>query len=190
MRKFHLVGRAEFVKNSMGTQCSLFSLVRQDYMGSAEFEWGAVPRFYKRVMQKFDEYKLINLKEKIGLENVNGVPFWAFIRESEMEDFLIAIKSYTDDLKARDKIRSWHLKEWTNMENHLWRDPENNSWNRPSTNFWYCIDPSDRFNVGDWFMFIGAEDRKDAFMQSICFDYMTSWLPQSDEIKNVDYTRR
>lgn len=190
MRKFDLVARAEFVKENITKLCTLFQLVRTDYMGAAEFEWGAIPRFYKRVMQRFGEYKMINLQDEIGLENVNGVPFWAFVRESEKEDFLIAIKSYTDDLKARDKIRSWHLHEWTNMEHHLWRDPEKNSWNRPSANFWFCIDPSDKFNVGDWFVFVGGEDRRKAFEACIQMDYYTWWMPISEEEKNKDYSRR
>lgn len=139
-------------------------------------------------MQSIDQYKMINLKDEIGLENVNGVLFWAFVRESEKSDFLETIKSYTDDLKARDKVRSWHLKEWTNMENHFFTS--DNTWDRPSTNFWFCIDPSNQYTVGDWFMFLGAQDRVNAFTDGIKFDYETWWVPKSDEYKEKDYARR
>jgi len=61
---FYLVQRmnAKEVDNSEKTP-SMDQLWSMDYMGSAEFEFGALPKSLKRVCRRLDEYQTYTLKE-------------------------------------------------------------------------------------------------------------------------------
>lgn len=195
MRKFYLVGRGklnqEFVK-SPGDCRDLLSyngLIDPDYMGSAEFEFGAVPKFYRRVMQRIEKdnksYQMVNLKKLIGLKTEKGSPFWAFVHNPDMDDFLAAMSDYIDDLKCMNKIHKWQLKEYSAIEYHL--DGSRNLFglsNLPDA--WYSIDDINNYYIGDWFMMIG-NNAANAFNKVIMNDYNEWWLTLSEEIRNENY---
>lgn len=193
MRKFNLIQRGTFrdeCVNNTNTIGGFFggghhNLVDPDYMGSSEFEYGAIPRAYRRFMQKRHDYRLVNLKEEMGLENVNGIPFWVYIHREDYGDFIVAFKDYIADLRDRNKIRSWHLKEATYIERHLDRLTFLGRPEMPRGNFWWCIDIREGY-VGDWFLFLGAKDRVNALLHAFEHDYTNWWINLSDEDRNQD----
>ena len=50
------------------------ALIDPDYMGSAEFEWGAIPRAYVRVLNRYHEYSI----HDTGLKTVQGKTLYLF----------------------------------------------------------------------------------------------------------------
>ena len=53
--KFYLIQRGKFNKDGNGLT-GRDGVVDLDYMGSAEFEFGAIPRSFRRIMHDFDSY--------------------------------------------------------------------------------------------------------------------------------------
>ena len=53
--KFNLIQRGQFNRDGEGLT-GRTGVVDLDYMGSAEFEFGAIPKSYRRIMHEFDKY--------------------------------------------------------------------------------------------------------------------------------------
>lgn len=192
MKRFYLVARGR-INPDAPSSASLISrrgFIDPDYMGAAEFEFGAIPRFYRRVMQRLYEYAIINLGETIGLYTSCDIPFWAFVNVQDIQDFTEAMKDYTDDLKARDRVRQWHLKEWTSIDEHFSSySPGEVDFFPKKSDAWFCIDQRDRWHVGDWFMFVGDESIKEGFLTRIRQDHTDWWLVLPEDERKKDYTR-
>jgi hypothetical protein len=199
MKKFYLVARGKinpkFVKTPDNCQSLISStgLIDTDYMGSAEFEFGAIPKFYRRIMQRIEadnsSYAVIDLQDAIGLKTYNDQPFWAYVYMPTVIDFLEAIKSYTDDLLSRDKVREWHLKEWTGIEYHLRNDGDYTK-SMARHNVWYSIDDITKTRTGDWFLTFGKQEVPYAIGKIIMKDYKNWWLNLSEEDRKKNYSDR
>lgn len=188
--KFYLIQRGSF-RNNFDTATGLLGgrpdrLIDPDYMGSAEFEWGAIPRAYRRILGQFDKYSL----HITDLVTTGGVPFCLYCRDDRYEIILDAIKKYLKE--------DYRLKEWTNMGVHFKPTPTD-EWLRDHykyqlrTNFWWCIDVAsisndDKFNhVGDWIAFTGATDRQKAFTRIINQDYSTWWTEKPESEREEEF---
>ena len=156
----------KFATKFLGGTCD--HLIDPDYMGSSEFEWGAVPRAYRRVMGRYEKYSL----HITDLVTTGGVPFCLYCMDSKYEQILAEIKVYLKEL--------YQLKEWTNMEAHFTTEHPFGAGHRKyqlRTNFWWCIDKSlSDDDVGDWIAFVGAADRQNDFKRIIDSDYTDWWL--------------
>lgn len=183
MKKFSLVQRGKFRDENVRNQTNIEGffggrdsrLINPDYMGISEFEYGAVPKAYRRFMRNCDEYTLLNLKEEIGLENTNGVPFWVYVHSDDKDTLLESIADYIADLRDRDKVRKWRLKSWTDIDKHIHRLTFLDRPEKPSCNFWWCVDETSPSYVGDWFMFVGGMDRVNAFLYTLKYDHDNWW---------------
>lgn len=186
--RFYLIQRGQF-RNNLSEATGFLGgrnecLINPDYMGSAEFEWGAIPKAYRRIHGRFDKYKL----HITDLVTTGGVPFCLYCLDNRYEEILEAIKVY---LKEKYK-----LKEWTNMEAHFDTNTPYDIEHRKyqlKTNFWWCIDSTtsdddDRFAIGDWIAFTGATDRQNAFMRVISYDNTDWWKKKTPEEQNSEYT--
>jgi len=61
--KSWLVQRGEFKIIKDNDIIGMDSLITWDYMGSAEFEFGALPQSLKRMVKEFNQYQLFEIKE-------------------------------------------------------------------------------------------------------------------------------
>lgn len=188
--KFYLIQRGKF-RNNLKTATTLAGssdhhLIDPDYMGAAEFEWGAIPKAYRRIMGQFEKYSL----HVTDLVTVGGVPFCLYCRNDRYEVILDAIKKYLNE--------PYQLKEWSNMCSHFTATPTDDQYikHERQTNFWWCIDianPDADINdtshniVGDWIAFTGATDRQNAFAQVIDTDRTSWWLRKSEEEREKEY---
>ena len=183
MKKFWLIQRGSFRDLNSATKFlgrSSEHLIDPDYMGAAEFEWGAIPRAYRRIMGQYEKYSL----HVTDLVTTGGVPSCLFCMDSKYEQILTEIKSYLD--------KPYHLKEWTNMEAHFTKsvsDIETRFYSHKlRTNFWWCIDKSRKDeDIGDWIAFTGAADRQNAFMRVINSDYTNWWLKKSEKEREDEF---
>lgn len=181
-KRFWLIQRGSFraldaAKKFLGG--SFEHLIDPDYMGAAEFEWGAIPRAYRRIMGQYEQYSL----HITDLVTTGGVPLCLYCPDRRYEQILCEIKAYLKD--------HYCTKEWTNMEAHFEtacpRGADHHKY-QLKTNFWWCIDEArNDEDVGDWIAFIGAADRQNAFKRIIESDYVNWWMKKSSAEREQDY---
>ena len=190
--KFWLIQRGKFNDLAKATKFlggSQEHLIDPDYMGAAEFEWGAIPKAYRRIMGQFDKYSL----HVTDLVTIGGVPFCLYCRDDRYEITLNAIKVYLKE--------HYQLKEWSNMHAHFEPTPTG-GWSRKhhkyelQTNFWWCIDVSPIDSkcecdnpVGDWIAFTGAADRQNAFKRVVQSDYDNWWSKKTPEDQAEEFNK-
>lgn len=184
MNKFYLIQRGSFNKD-FKSATEFFGgrsshLINGDYMGSAEFEWGAIPKAYRRIMYNFNKYSL----HITDLVTVRGVPFCLFCNDMYYEEILNEIKEFIE--------KPYRLKEHSNLDAHFSEVKHSHDFNywkyKLKTNFWWCIDiATEQHLFGDWIAFIGATDRQKAFSNIIRKDYDTWWMDLSEEERKHQY---
>ena len=74
-----------------------------NYMGSAEFEFGAVPKALLAIAKEKDEYQLV----KTDLHNHCDTPFYLYCKKDKLNETLDALKSYLEN--------PYHLKEYSGL---------------------------------------------------------------------------
>lgn len=189
--KFWLIQRGKFNDLAKATKFlggSQEHLIDPDYMGAAEFEWGAIPKAYRRIMGQFDKYSL----HVTDLVTIGGVPFCLYCRDDRYAEIIEAIKLYLKE--------DYQLKEWTNMHAHFtepageW-EKDHRKW-QLQTNFWWCIDATPikcehewDNPVGDWIAFTGAADRQNAFKRVIQSDYDNWWSKKTPEDQTEEFNK-
>lgn len=182
-KHFWLIQRGSFRDLKSATKFlggSSEHLIDPDYMGAAEFEWGAIPKAYRRIMWQYGKYSL----HVTDLVTTGGVPFCLYCADNRYAKILEEIKTYLKE--------HYHLKEWTNMEAHFTTDCSFGSDHHKyqlKTNFWWCIDMARcDDDVGDWIAFVGAADRQNAFKRVIQSDYENWWMKKSAEDREKDFS--
>jgi len=125
-------------------------IISLDYMGSAEYEFGAIPKSFKRILENINQYDIITTNFK----NVNNIPLNIFCKTDDKKEVLEII-----DKLSIDYIR---LKEWITFQWNFKRSEH--SWNKPKENFWWDIQ-------NDFMFFFGFDDRiklfKDAIQENV-----------------------
>ena len=160
------------------------AMVNPAYMGASEFEWGAIPNAYVRLLAMMSEYKddLQQVIQVTDLKNVKDKTLWLVCDPARREKILDAIKEYIQN--------PYGLKEYSHLSEHF--SPEKvsyRSWALKETDFWWCIDrvscmhPDDFY--GDWVAFIGGPARAAKLSQIFEKDLRTSWL-SLDEATRVE----
>ena len=124
---------------------SIDEMLDYDYMGNSEYEWGALPRSYKRIRFNFGKYKVFNT----GLKNCNGVPCFVLCQESKKDLVIENIKEL-----AQGERR---LKEGITFQHHIKKSEY--LWNKPRENFWWDIE-------NDFMLWFG-EDKNDVIFNLI-----------------------
>lgn len=167
MKQMYLVQRGTF-RTELNTKkhSELDKNIQFDYMGSAEFEWGALPKSYDRILDNVGDY-FIHIHPII--KNANGVPLTIFCTNEDWEWIQFALEDF---IKFNDpkKICSYHLKERISFaDRHYKVGPPKSRWDKvDEDDFWWDIDH-------DFFFWYGAIDRsnlidkivsKDAIMRS------------------------
>lgn len=115
--KAHLIQRGKFEKRE-GKE-GIDSILRFDYMGSSEFEWGALPESLTNIRSKIEEYVYLDVP-------IYSKTITVFCKESQKAD----VKQYLLDL-AMDKF---NLKEYSDFNNYV-----NPSAFKSRTDFWWDI---------------------------------------------------
>jgi len=121
MKQPYLIQRGTFRKE-IGSNPGLDSIVEFDYMGSAEFEFGALPTSLLRVRVNVDKYVLFN----IGFEHVLVTVLCKVEDCYEVEESIIGL--------AEDKYH--HLKEFSAFDQFVKQD----GYLKDKYNFWWDIE--------------------------------------------------
>ena len=171
MSKFYLIQRGQF-RDSGTNLTGRNGVVDLDYMGSAEFEWGAIPKAYRRLMYNFLEYEVFHT----GIYTPEQDELLVFCNKNCSENVVQSIKEFIDS--------PYHLKEYSQLELIPTSKKNDTSWwNHRSTDFWWCIDKNNCH--GDWMAFLKSSSEK--FELAIKNDYQNWWLTMSPEEREDEY---
>lgn len=137
---FRLIQRGHVRKTLSAPAQHLDDLIRWDYMGHAEFEFGALGGSLVRILHRFDQYKTIST----DLTSADGKHVVVFTRDESIPQKVV-------DFADRPNPGLFDLKDPSYLENVR----ETNAYaNRYMPSFWFCIDDSTAnwscFSNGDW----------------------------------------
>lgn len=133
MKTPYLIQRANFVNcKSRKSKKGIDSILRFDYMGSAEFEFGSLPKSLKRIRATINDYTVDRI-------TINGNPVNIFCKSDDLNDVVAFLNMLSETeyprmkeqprfynyLKGeKSKYESFNIDHWWDIENDFmfWRD--------------------------------------------------------------------
>ena len=147
-------------------------IVSLHYMGSSEFEWGAIPKAFRRLMYHFSEYEVFNT----GIYTPENDELMVFCKKSCSTEVIQSIRQYID--------KPYHPKEYSELEKVPKAKKEDTSYDGRRSNFWWCIDIK---SYGDWMAFLQPHSEK--LLEAVKNDYQEWWLAKSPEEREEEYKK-
>lgn len=172
MSKFFLIQRGTFNKEGKFLTGS-DGVVNLDYMGSAEFEWGAIPKAYRRLMYHFEEYEIFNT----GIYTPEHDELMLLCKKDCSEHLIQAVREFTQ--------QPYRLKEYSELEKVPKARKEDKSYDGRRSNFWWCIDIKNSY--GDWMAFL--QPQTTLIMEALENDYREWWLKKNPEEREEEYKK-
>jgi rhodanese-related sulfurtransferase len=171
--EFWLIQRGSF-NNLQETHTGLTGregLVYLDYMGSSEFEWGAIPKAYRRIMGQFDDYAHNVISD---IKNYKGESLIVFCHKNKVDVIVNELKKFVN--------KPYRLKEHCGLESHITGE---GFWAKCDLkkDFFWSIDGKE---IGDWMAFFG-DDKLKPFNAAIKKDYNDWWMAKSKETREKEY---
>ena len=167
--KFYLIQRGNFNTDGIGL-IGRSGVVDLDYMGSAEFEFGAIPRSFRRIMHDFDKY----IYTPTGIYTKENNELVLFSKQKTSVEILEALTEFI--------YNPYHLQEYSELEKIPNSSIEDTGFDKMRTNFWWCIE----FNK-DWMAFLNSN--RALFEKGINYDYNNWWLQKSEEEREQEYVK-
>jgi len=119
--KTYLIQRGNFENRNY--KSGIDSIVKFDYMGSAEFEWGALPKSLDNIRENIKDYIYFNIT--IGDKSITV--FCKNSQESEVEEYLNGLSKNEMRLKEYSDFNNYIFpSEYFSSETDFWWDIENN----------------------------------------------------------------
>lgn len=173
MAKFHLIQRGIF-QNEGNSLTGPNGVVRLDYMGSAEFEWGAIPNAYRRLMYHFPEYEVF----RTGIYTPEHFELMVFCKKDYSAEVIQAISEFVE--------HPYHLKEYSELEKvPRVKKQDTSSYVHRTSDFWWCIDISEAY--GNWMAFL--QPQTNLFTKAVNNDYHNWWLNKTLEEREEAYKK-
>ena len=116
--KTTLIQRAKFENRDY--KKGIDSIIHLDYMGSSEFEWGALPEALDKIRYSINDYVYLDVQNK-------GKVVTVFCKDTQKCE----VKQYLTELSEN----KWHLKEYSDFDNYINPLPNYGS----KTDFWWDI---------------------------------------------------
>jgi hypothetical protein len=115
-----IVQRCRYLENNKPKGKKVSDIFPQDYMGSAEFEFGAKPTSLRRMWHHYEQYEVFSV-------DINGTQVWCWAKP-EQKDFIV--QSLTDYINHKTR---W--KEFTSFDDTILKA-------RPASddNFWWDLE--------------------------------------------------
>jgi len=117
-----LVQRGSFKKIEDKDVTGIDSLISFDYMGSSEFEWGALHHSLMRMSTQWDKFIVFQIDE---IKNADGEYLQVLCRQTQKDDIKKAILLMVEgklDLKERAGLKEYLNceSEWSMKTDHWW----------------------------------------------------------------------
>lgn len=131
MTKFKLIQRGYFKKDvKEGYLLDEGGIVGLGYMGSAEFEFGTIPKAYRRIMHNYLNYDIFGT----NIFTPENEELMLFCRKDRATELKESIQAFIE--------HPYHLKEFSELEKIPKAKKEDTGFSRRRTDFWWCIDKS------------------------------------------------
>ena len=127
-------------------------LIELDYMGSVEFENGAISDSYARILFNYTDYVFYKTK----ITPLDDKALWLFVHKNQIDEIESCIHDY---LK-----QPYTLQEPCRMEEHFNKTTNALYTYFLDTNFWWDI-------KNDWIAFLGSNGIKSLYEKAIAYDY-------------------
>jgi hypothetical protein len=167
--QLYLIQRGKFRKDGEGLT-GRNGVVDLDYMGSSEFEFGAIPRSYRRIMHDFNNYVYTNS----GIYTKDNNELILFSNKEQKDEILEAISSFIN--------KPYHLKEYSELDKIPTSLPSDTGVKKLRTNFWWEISI-----LRDWMAFLNSN--RHLFEKGINYDYNNWWMTKSEDERQNEYTK-
>jgi len=159
-QKFDLANTHQFITGTDG-------LIDLDYMGAAEYEFGAVPYSMRHIMDKFEDYSL----NASNIKSFHGLPLYIFCRKDLYESIVKEIQFFID-YNDPHSIAYYQLHEFISLPKHVYpyyAEPSHAKFYSSRDDFWWDL-------KNDFMFFFGDTNRRKAFMNAINCDYNEWWI--------------
>lgn len=166
---FYLIQRGKFNRYGEGLTGKA-GVIDLDYMGSAEFEFGAIPRSFRRIMHNFENY----IYTPTGIFTKDNNELILFSNQETATEILEGIVSFINN--------PYHLKEYSELEKIPYSSKNDTGFQSLMTNFWWCIEYDK-----DWMAFLNSN--RALFEKGINNDYNNWWLKKSEEERKQEYVK-
>lgn len=171
MANFWLIQRG-FFKETSTSHTVLDEVVNLDYMGAAEFEWGALPKAYRRMMYHFSEYEVFHTE----IYTPEHDELMVFCKTDCVTEVIPAIHQFIE--------QPYSLKEYSDLEKVPKAKKDDTSYNRRRSNFWWCIDDD---SYGDWMAFLQPQSK--ILIETIQNAHQNWWLTKSPKEREEEYNK-
>ena len=168
MEEFYLIQRGVFHESDRKSLIGPGGVVRLYPMGSAEFEWGAIPRAYRRLMYHYKEYEIFNT----GIYTPEKEELIVFSKKDCASKVIQGIRLFIE--------QPYILKEKSELEKIPNAKRGDTSYNRRITDFWWCIDL-----YGNWMALL--KPQYDLFKEAVESDYQNWWMKKTPEEREEEY---
>jgi hypothetical protein len=115
--KTYLIQRAKFENRYY--EKGIDSILYFDYMGSSEFECGALPESLSKIRYSINDYVYLDVP-------IKGKVITVFCKDNQKSE----VKKYLTELSEN----KWYLKEYSDFDNYI-----NSKFMRSRTDFWWDI---------------------------------------------------
>lgn len=165
----YLVQRGVFKDTQMDEIDGIDSLIRFDYMGSSEFEWGALPKALNRLMDSFHNLEVLSFSE---ITDLYKNPMYIICRSHEVEKVKEAIRSLVSDNPPR-------CKEWVGLREYITKATVSFS----TADFWWDIE-------NDWMCCFGDDINRLAVAMNKVYTKKKEKDPENPLPSNVSLQAR
>lgn len=172
MGKFWLIQRGAFRQNGT-TLTGRNGVVNLDYMGASEFEWGAIPKAYRRLMYEFPNYGIFNT----NIYTPEQEELLIFCKKEIAVELITAIQQFIES--------PYHLKKYSELEKVPEVKKEGTLYEYRRSDFWWCIDFPSAY--GDWMAFL--QPQLQLFTDAITKDYETWWMDKTPDKREEEYRK-
>ncbi len=157
MTKFFSIQRGRFLEEGK-TLIGKNGIVKLDYMGAAEFELGAIPNSYNRILSNFQEYDIFCT----GIYTPEQEELLVFCREKHKTETIQEICRFIE--------QPYQLKAYSELEKIPKAKKGDTTYDGRNSDFWWCIDEP----YGDWIAIL--QSKSETFMQIIRNDYHSRYI--------------
>ena len=167
--KFYLIQSGRFNKDGINLT-GRNGVVDLDYMGYAEFEFGAIHRAYRRIMYNFANY----IYTPTGIYTKENDELILFSNQESSNVILEALTSFI--------YNPYQLKEYSELEKIPNSSINDTECEKLWTNFWWDIEPNE-----DWMAFLNSN--RELFEKGINNDYHNWWLEKTEDARKQEYIK-
>jgi len=167
----YLIQRGSFKDIKEEDIVGIDSLIGYDYMGSSEFEFGALSASLKRMTATWSEYEWFPLNE---IQDADGQVLYVLCRTSQKDEVIDVLKVYAQEephtLKERVCLCNYiHCRSEFDMRINFW-------WDVTSEDYWDNSEP----NGNDWMACFGNDIRRLVIaINKVCVKHERAFSPMA-----------